>query len=73
MAFPISVDLEEAEVRFGKKIPHPPALSISVEEEMWMQADISNRAKPNSQQKELQLIDQGPPKPSSFKGIGQIS
>lgn len=66
MEFPISVDFEEAEVRFGK-IPHPPALSMSVEEETWMQANISNRAKPNSQQKELQLIDQGPPKDATLQ------
>lgn len=38
MAFPISVDFEKAEVRFGKKIPHPQAFSIlpfdTVEEEI---------------------------------------
>lgn len=67
MAFPISVDFEKAEVRFGKKIPHPPALSISVEEETWMQTDISNGAKPNSKQKEPQLIDLGPPKDTTLR------
>lgn len=71
MAFLILVDFEEAEVRFGKEIPHSPALSIlpfnTVEEEMWMQADISNRAKLNSQQKKPQLIDQGPLKDATLQ------
>lgn len=53
MAFLILVDFEEAEVRFGKEIPYSPASILpfnTVEEEMWMQADISNRANLNSQQ-----------------------
>lgn len=71
MAYPILVYFEEAEVKSGKEIPHSPALSISpfntVEEEMRMQADISNGVKLNSQQKEPQLIDQGPPKDATLQ------